>query len=78
MLTSFLHSSHEDGTMLVKLNPLDIHILNTRQRRNDPLSRADEFRSHMRPRLLQVVSRRQLSYFRLFFDTHFRMPMFAQ
>ncbi|KAF4626629.1 hypothetical protein G7Y89_g11527 [Cudoniella acicularis] len=68
-------SSHEDGTMLAKLNPPDIHIYNTRQRGlHDSIPRADELHSYMRPRLLHIFPRCEFSYESLFFDTNIRLP----
>lgn len=78
MLTVSSNSSYEDGTMLAKLNPLDIRIFNTRQRVDYSLIRAHEFRSRMCSRLLRIVYRRQLSYFNLFFDAYFRLPVLEQ
>jgi len=79
MLTVLPSSSHEDGTMLAKSNPPSILILNTRQRSiYKPFLGIDEFRSRLRSRLLQVLSRRQFCFVRLWVDTYARMPVFAQ
>src|ERR1700712_4880309 len=78
MLTSsHNNSSHEDGTMLAKLNPLELDIFDTSPWDNYTVAGVDKVYSSVCPRMPCVLHRLELPHQQLRLDSNTGLSLFS-